>query len=861
MKGKSIIRRAGISILAVIGAAAILLTSCSNEPKTSATGSISVSVALPGEAKTITPDGAVDISHYLITVSNTSDGFDFTSGYIMPDSAYSLGEIPTGSYEVSVEAYIERVAGSYMLVASGESGAFELGPDERKDVTVTLDSFIEEPSGDVSISVILPDGLADKSYAYLSWSIEAETPSSDGTYASYLGNASRYDVVDGSITLLFDADNLLGGNETLNAGVYTLEVRVSDSSAEASETISRTGREAMRLLPGLAAFGTVDLSGVVIGDDFTDITIEENLGALEEFGFRIEAGYDGIGTLSIISISDEPINAREYTIFTDDIIAYGDEAEFSYAWFYDDEKGQRFVIHSLNYGKHTLIMIHNDGTPFGISSVATIFTMPSMETATLEYLDVILDYKIPEGYTNYGFADRYGNYASFPYTGLWDDVNEDGQVQYPEMGLTPIDYPNEVDGKVYTKIENGTILYCDSPSSDILPVLGGVEELYVAFAEGPTDLGATKTNGYRSGSSSTIGPYDMVHYLFPESIARIGSDVLVTLSEAFREDWTFRSTPEEDFPELENSDMRMSNFNVVGMTFLDESPYSVDRCFLYKDGPDGRELISMMTRVIDDMDTTGIIDGNRIILPEGIEVLRAGSLTYLEDIAGKTEGYDVLVMPSTLKKIEGPLVSRGDFSSISAILLNEGLEELGNLYIDYFTWSYEFDDCGMKIYIPSTVQSIEPMNFDDNDTVPEFYTPLDADAFSWEDIFKVGNEPAVVYFGGEWYTGDDGLPYANKLRTPEIRLVKSGDHGQTTYLLLDFIINHNDYRYTYTLDGSVPADPTEESPAIPDGMSDGRVNLPDIILGWDGSKELSIKVRVFHEGSEPSDTVTLTYTP
>lgn len=78
-------KRTLVSLLSLLAIALVTLASCSepnNNPDGSTAKSISVKVVDAMNAKTISPSGNVDVSHYEITVDNTAEDVHVTSDYL-----------------------------------------------------------------------------------------------------------------------------------------------------------------------------------------------------------------------------------------------------------------------------------------------------------------------------------------------------------------------------------------------------------------------------------------------------------------------------------------------------------------------------------------------------------------------------------------------------------------------------------------------------------------------------------------------------------------------------------------------------------------------------------------------------------
>ena len=259
--------------MALVLAVLLVFSSCS-EPENQIPGSvesISVRVVDGTGARTITPDGAVDVTHYMITIHNDAENINQESGYLTKGSMFSVSNVPAGTWYATVDAYIMRGENDYLKVASAQSVAQEVSAGSSVTLTVNLDKnslLTDVKSGDVTVTLTMPSalaaasttfyyqyeitGLTDDSFSYSS-SITSGTVGSDGT---------------AEITISAETAGLV-------QGAYRLEITVQDS--QTSPAITRKGVDVMRLLPGLAATGAIDLSTYEADQSF-QLTITDKIG-------------------------------------------------------------------------------------------------------------------------------------------------------------------------------------------------------------------------------------------------------------------------------------------------------------------------------------------------------------------------------------------------------------------------------------------------------------------------------------------------------------------------------------------------------------------------------------------------------
>lgn len=841
----------------------LMLAGCEQNNEMPVGRSLTVTVQNASDSKTIGPAGNVNISDYVITLSNGE--MTIPSGYLEKGESFTVTNIPVGMWTAKVDGYVENTAaeGGYALVATATSSPTLVTEGSAATISVVLDKVIEAASGDVTITLKLPvTDFSIGSYAYVTWSIT----NGEITYAITNWNRALSLQVDGDQMASFtlDADNLLENGEVLNQGVW--DITVTARKSRNSSANEYTGREVMRLLAGLPAEGLVDLSGMDTGEGGFDVTIDTDFGELLEFGFSLKVEPD---TLVLGCLDGIPEDGSHYSFFIDDenISTEGD------IWyeFIRETRNPRFIIHGVQPGNHSLMIVHNDGKPFGTSSITMQVRMPEYTEVTLEYMDVMSGYVIPEGHVNYGFMDEYGDYIQFPYTAHYEDMNGDGQVQFAEMGLAPLDYPY-VDGEhVNVHIHNNSIIRVGVPGyDDSFPSLSGTDVLYVAFAEGPTDIGYTVTSGEAPYENQSMSFFSgTVQYLFPKSLERFGRTG--TLFSGNTEHWIFQSIVEDDLSPEWNTEIWTSNYNIdSSIETIDfcGSPYVIENGLLMKVTQEGKELLGIMGKHISEA-RAALLDGDRIVFPDDLIAFRPYALAGIYRIVRDVEGGAVLVMPPGLKKLDYPLVISGDMEYFKAIIFNEGFESLGYLGgDDWSTWSGANDDNNsLKIYLPSTLKEIAQQEVSGNFSTPEFYVALAADTFDWQTLlsYDESSQDVVIYFEDEWTMGEDGIPVADKLKTTDMFLWKRD--GVYVIGFDDLFFARIDYRYEYTVDGSEPAEPTEASRKLdPQKYEGSSYNGSYYVLReacplWDVEMPLRLKIGLFSEGSGPSDTVYLTYDP
>ena len=265
-------RRSIVSLFSFLAIALIALTGC-QEPQNSIPGSvdsISVRVMDTTDAKTITPEGNVNISHYIITVVNEAEGINQNSGYLTKGSMFTVSNVPAGTWYAKVDAYIERGEDTYVKVASDQSEPKTVQAGTSTTFELVLDTLDAVASGDVTVTLKMPTALSAESTAFwYQYTITGMTDE-DFTHTSALLSGSTG--ADGLATITLDADAI-----GLMQGAYRFAITVQD--AETSPTVTRKGVDVMRLVNGLEAKGTIDLSAYESDQSFS-VTITDKIGEI-----------------------------------------------------------------------------------------------------------------------------------------------------------------------------------------------------------------------------------------------------------------------------------------------------------------------------------------------------------------------------------------------------------------------------------------------------------------------------------------------------------------------------------------------------------------------------------------------------
>lgn len=350
-----------MAILAIM--AVLLLAGCEQDNQMPVARTLTVSVDDGTGAKTITPEGNVNVSHYVIGVTNGE--ISQSSGMLTKGATYTVMNLPVGTWTATVDAYVENdaAADGYVQIATATSQPFELEAGKDTSVTVTLDTLLRTASGDVTITLKLPSGFKPGDSAYARWTLKG----TDREESIAWSQAPELQVSDdGTAMLVLDADSLMGsGTGTLTQGVWTVTVEVSDSRTVASQSIVCKGVEVMRLLAGLPAQGTIDLSGAGTGEG--GLEIEDQTGGILEPGAVDVVAEEGVTTLTV-AYDEVPLDA-EVRIFIDgEEISTSTSADIYY-FSSDTADGRMFIIRGLSMGEHDVMISFSDGTLTGTGSV------------------------------------------------------------------------------------------------------------------------------------------------------------------------------------------------------------------------------------------------------------------------------------------------------------------------------------------------------------------------------------------------------------------------------------------------------------------------------------------------------------
>ena len=330
---KSFMRRSIVSLFSFLAIALIALTGC-QEPQNTIPGSvdsISVRVMDSTDAKTITPEGNVNISHYIITVVNEAEGINQSSGYLTKGSMFTVSNVPAGTWYAKVDAYIDRGEDTYVKVASDQSEPKTVQAGTSTTFELVLDTLDAVASGDVTVTLKMPTALSAESTAF--WYQYTITGMTDEEFTHTSALLSGSTGADGLATITLDADAI-----GLMQGAYRFAITVQDK--ETSPTLTRKGVDVMRLVNGLEAKGIIDLTTYEADQSF-DVTITDKIGdiltpSLEDGKevYNLD-GQDGSASLTVTLA--EPLKANE-----------------TIEWYVDGELDETVNADEAASGKYTL---------------------------------------------------------------------------------------------------------------------------------------------------------------------------------------------------------------------------------------------------------------------------------------------------------------------------------------------------------------------------------------------------------------------------------------------------------------------------------------------------------------------------
>ena len=268
------------------------------------------------------------------------------------------------------------------VIGKGESETILL--TDNGNLNILIEDLHNATAGDVSIELIMPQGLEDSVFSY-AYKISGKAPCnaeavlSDGVY-SYESNGTG---------------TALGGKARisisgLNQGVYSFSISVSGTYNvdNIEHRIERSGSEIMRLLSGITASGIIHLDNSVSVDEGLGVSDETGTLIDEQVWFYIgDIDQDGkINDLNVYSVVFPISEANESSV---DVRIYIDGDEISpdsISSSVISETGQTGVSSgitvgvlqfkdAMSEGYHVIKVLMTDDTPLGAGSYTACATI------------------------------------------------------------------------------------------------------------------------------------------------------------------------------------------------------------------------------------------------------------------------------------------------------------------------------------------------------------------------------------------------------------------------------------------------------------------------------------------------------
>ena len=364
-------RRSIVSLFSVLAIVLVALAGCTepdNTPEAGIAKSITVRVADMTDAKTITPSGNVDVSHYKITVKNAAENINQTSDYLEKGASFTVTNVPAGLWTATVDAYVYN-GSSYIKVASASSAETRVTGGEQATLTVTLDTLDDSLSGDITVTLDMPAELDDNGDEfYYTYTIAGTGQRSSYSYTMSTPTKGTVDS-SGNGTFTIDADAI---SPQLNQGLYLLTVTAFDKATESGSDVVRKGVEIMRLVNGLAASGTINLNSQIVNDEGFQVAITDKIGDKLDLG---SATYDDFATDTTITIDYNGISTST------PVDVYVDGVKKTATTDYTATPGSgnvAYKFNSMESGRHVVTFILDEAdTQLGGGSLSVEVNIPA----------------------------------------------------------------------------------------------------------------------------------------------------------------------------------------------------------------------------------------------------------------------------------------------------------------------------------------------------------------------------------------------------------------------------------------------------------------------------------------------------
>ena len=446
-------RRSIVSLFSFLAIALIALTGC-QEPQNTVPGSvksISVRVMDSTDSKTITPEGNVNISHYVITVVNEAEGINQSSGYLPKGSIFMVSNVPAGTWYAKVDAYIDRGEGTYVKVASDQSEAKAVAAGTSTTFDLVLDALDAVASGDVRVTLKIPKSLTTFWYQYTITGMTDE----EFTHTSELLRGTR--AADGFTSIFLDADAI-----GLMQGAYHFEITIQDK--ETSPTVTRKGVDVMRLINGLEAKGTIDLSSYE-SDRAFEVTITDKIGDILtpeiQDGKEVYNLLDNGGNNTLEVTLAEPLTAGQ-------TIEWYVDGELDETVDTDKASSGKYVL-TFGAGNYNVTAIVKDG-----NSTMAVGSINPFQVSFISIEEQMFTFELEYGrYTVTGLAKEVGEFE-MPESGVLEIPARYQGTSVTSIGIQAFSDRKDIVGSVtipdsVTSIKNSAFYSCKALTSINIP--------------------------------------------------------------------------------------------------------------------------------------------------------------------------------------------------------------------------------------------------------------------------------------------------------------------------------------------------------------------------------------------------------
>lgn len=319
----------------------LCFVSCDMEQNVSKTGIVKIALIDLKDSKTVSPEGDVNISHYVIDLYNKAKDLHISSGLLEKNKNYLIANVDPGFWSVSVHAYVINEE-QQILIASGSSSEKEVVLGETTEYVVSLELLKQELSGNINLDLLFPSSFEGESIDCI-WTIKGSNAYLAETWSSELKGLK---VQNNKCSVTINAADPDGSKKGLYAGTYTLEVTASTASGD-----KRTGFEVMRLLPILDSYGEINLSFEQVDSNNVHVNVIDKLG--KEIAIStIDGKYtltENQGIIELVGISEK----HSVLWYLDGVLQ---EDKFT------EQQTGKYSFKDIPYGEHVLIAVVTDNT-------------------------------------------------------------------------------------------------------------------------------------------------------------------------------------------------------------------------------------------------------------------------------------------------------------------------------------------------------------------------------------------------------------------------------------------------------------------------------------------------------------------